>query len=98
MQDGESYKYASEVNLIADITDCESYFFLLEDPIAFQKEYQLLANADGSAPDALDFSIDNKGFYWKNTNLYLGRRCFYTDKTCNYLEEYNQLWEKLKNS
>ena len=58
------YRQAAELRLIADINDCESYFFLLENPEDFQKQYQILAMADGSCPKATDFSISNKVFSW----------------------------------
>lgn len=59
-----SYKYASEISLIGDISDCSSYFFLLEDPGQFQLGYQLLACPDGSCPDEMDYSVEDKSFLW----------------------------------
>ncbi len=56
--------YAAEVTLIADIQDCESYFFLLEDPEDFQQRYQLLAAADGSCPADTDTSGLDKVYQW----------------------------------
>lgn len=74
--DASYYQYASEIELIGDITDCESYFFLLEDPETFQKEYQVLACSDGSCPEETDFSAEDKVFQWKDcsflANLELG--------------------------
>lgn len=35
-------KYTSNAKLLADIVDCESYFFLLENPDEFQKQYEIL--------------------------------------------------------
>lgn len=118
------FQYASEVTLISDINDCESYFFLLEDPETFQKGYQVLARPDGSCPESLDFSTEDKVFCWKNCpaltglnlgtyhetylgedisgdnqdlleDLYIGRRCFYNEKTTDSPDECSQLWEKL---
>ena len=60
------YQYASEITLIGDISDCESYFFLLEDPQDFQRQYQLLALPDGSCPDEMDFSIEDKVITWSD--------------------------------
>lgn len=60
------YQYASEITLIGDISDCESYFFLLEDPDNFQRTYQLLANADGSCPDSSDYATTDKTFQWSD--------------------------------
>lgn len=58
--------YASEVALTADISDGESYFFLLEDPQDFQQTYQALAMPDGSCPSHADFSASGKTLLWKN--------------------------------
>lgn len=59
-------EYASEISLIGDISDCESYFFLMDNPDNFQKEFQLLACLDGSCPDDSDFSADNKFVAWQD--------------------------------
>lgn len=58
------YEYASEISLIGDISDCESYFFLLEDPDEFQREFQLLALPDGTCPDDTDYSTEDKVIPW----------------------------------
>lgn len=58
------YEYASELSLIGDISDCESYLFLMGDPVQFQRDYQLLAAADGSCPADTDFSIEDKVLPW----------------------------------
>lgn len=42
------YNTAKTVMLMADMEDMESYFFLVEDPASFQKNYQILAHLDGS--------------------------------------------------
>ena len=60
------YQYASEITLIGDISDCESYLFLMEDARDFQREYQLLALPDGSCPDETDYSADDKTFVWSD--------------------------------
>lgn len=36
------YGYASNVKLVADLSACDSYFFLLEDPEGFDAEYDTL--------------------------------------------------------
>ncbi|MDE6387740.1 MAG: hypothetical protein K2L82_08055 [Lachnospiraceae bacterium] len=121
------YQYASEVTLIGDISKNESYFFLMDDPQDFQKEYQLLASPDGSCPNEADYSVEDKIILWSDcpllygpdlgqyseavadsvitgsnqsmlSNLYLGRRCFYTDKTSDNLEECGALWDLLYGS
>lgn len=58
------YEYASEVSLIGDISSCESYFFLLDDPARFQKQYQILALPDGSCPGEEDHSAEGKFLAW----------------------------------
>lgn len=62
--DAVYYGTASEITLIGDISDCESYFFLMDNPESFQKEHQLLARPDGSCPDEADDSIDDKVLLW----------------------------------
>lgn len=62
--DAVYYEYSSEVSLIGDISDCESYFFLLDDPDRFQKEYHVLAAADGSCPDDADDTAGDKVIRW----------------------------------
>lgn len=47
---------AAEVKLMADLMDCESYFFLLEDPEQFQAGYHSLRCLDGSLPEEDDDS------------------------------------------
>lgn len=61
------YRQASQIRLNGDINDCESYFFLLDDPEAFQKQYQILAMADGSCPDDTDVSASDKIFAWNTS-------------------------------
>ncbi len=57
-------QYASEVTLIADISECESYLFLLDHPQEFQQEYQVLAMPDGTCPDEADYSVEDKIILW----------------------------------
>ena len=63
------YQYASEITLIADISSCESYLFLLEDPRSFQREFQILAEPDGSCPGNADYSVDGKVIRWAECPL-----------------------------
>lgn len=120
-------RYASEVTLIGDISSCESYLFLLEDPQGFQQEFQILAEPDGSCPGDADYSVDSKVIAWTEcpllssidmgsysltaagqeitgsnqeilSGLYLGRRCFYNDKTTDNREACDSLWQLLYNS
>lgn len=41
---------AAQVQLMADLEDCDSFLFLLEDGETFQTNYQVLAYPDGSLP------------------------------------------------
>lgn len=61
-----SYEYSSEIALIGDISDCESYFFLMDDPDLFQKKYQLLSDSAGNCPKDTDYSVDDKAFLWSD--------------------------------
>ena len=67
--DSAYYRQASEIALIGDINDCESYFFLIENPDEFQKNYQVLAMPDGSCPKTSDFSIQDKVFQWGSCTI-----------------------------
>lgn len=60
------YAMVSEVTLMSDITNCESYFFLMENPDTFQRQQQVLANPDGSRPDHADYSADGKVILWSD--------------------------------
>ncbi len=103
------YNYAADVVLAADITDAESYFFLVEDPLAVQLAYQIFAKADGTPPEDGDFEVNDKVFPWKNCpvlsglavdqeplhRLYIGRRCFYSAKQAEGQEANDALWQVL---
>lgn len=58
--------YSSEVRLMADISACESYFFLTDDPDTLQQSFQILANPDGSCPDETDYSAEGKTVLWSD--------------------------------
>lgn len=121
------YQYASEITLMGDISSCESYLFLLEDPQSFQREFQILAEPDGSCPGDADYSVDGKLIRWADcpplssadlgsytvlaagqeitgsnqellSEFYLGRRCFYDDKTTDNREGCDSLWQLLYDS
>lgn len=62
--DNVTYSYGAEITVLADITEGESYFFLLEDPVDFQLSFQVLANLDGSIPADGDFEALDKVFRW----------------------------------
>lgn len=63
------YQYASEITLVGDISSCESYLFLLEDPQSFQREYQILAEPDGNCPGNADYSVGGKVIAWTDCPL-----------------------------
>lgn len=70
--DAHYYSTASEISLIGDISDCDSYFFLLENPDSFQQQHQLLANSDGSCPDKTDASTTDKVLLWADSSTLSG--------------------------
>lgn len=102
------YNYAADTQLLADVTDGESYFFLVEDPQGFQRSYELLADADGSPPAEGDREVSDKVFAWSAcpvlagleadqaalSGLYLGRRCFYGDEALGHEAE-DALWRRI---
>lgn len=53
---------AAQIQLMADLTEGESCFFLLEDPERFQRDYHSLCRLDGSLPEEEDNSAE--GTYW----------------------------------
>lgn len=55
---------ATEVLIMGDVLECDSYFFLLDDPAAFQRKYHCLAMTDGSLPDDGDLSAQGTAFPW----------------------------------
>lgn len=103
------YNYAADVVLVADITEAESCFFIVEDPAGFQATYQVLAQADGTTPEEGDLKVDDKVFRWGDCpvlaglamdqgpleNLYIGRRCFYDEKQAKNREANDTLWEAI---
>lgn len=60
------YAQAAQVHMVADITDCISYFFLLEDPAFFQNNTSALCNLDGSLPAEGDFDPEGKYLLWED--------------------------------
>lgn len=64
--DNMMYGYAADMTVLADITEGESVFFLLEDPVSFQLSFQVLANPDGSSPAEDDFEALDKVYRWEN--------------------------------
>ncbi len=62
-QDAEAV-YAAGMSLMSDLLECESYFFLLEDPARFQTEYHSLCRLDGSLPPDYDNSVTEACLAW----------------------------------
>ena len=61
---GAANSYAASVTLMADLTDCDSYFFLLEDPAQFQRNYQVLRRLDGTLPKDTDTDYESCYVAW----------------------------------
>lgn len=100
------FAQAAEAQLIGDITDCDSYFFLLEDPEAFQKSMHVLCGLDGSLPADSDHSAEGKYVLVSDCpalaalseelgDLALARRGFWTEKETKYAEGCALLWDSL---
>lgn len=106
METAMSYNYAADVVLVADITNGESYFFIVEDPAGVQKAYQIFAGADGTPPEDGDLTVDDKVFQWSSCpvlsgldldqgpleGLYIGRRCFYDKKQAENQGANDSFW------
>lgn len=60
------YGYAAEITVLADITEGQSVFFLLEDPVDFQLSFQVLSHLDGSIPAEDDYEALDKVILWQN--------------------------------
>lgn len=58
------YSYGAQITVLADITEAQSHFFLLENPESFQFDFQVLAHADGSEPEEDDYSAADKVLRW----------------------------------
>ena len=63
-EDAAMYATASNTTMMADLTSCDSYFFLLEDPEAFQQKYQILRRLDGTLPTDFDRDYENCYLSW----------------------------------
>lgn len=68
--------YSSGVLLMADLLECESYLFLLDDPAWFQRSYHSLCRLDGSLPEKDDYGTEDVCVQWDHcpvlANLDLG--------------------------
>ena len=70
------YAYASAAAIMADLSSRDSYFFLLEDPDTFQRNYQVLSHLDGTLPTDFDRDYESCYLSWADcpalTGLDLG--------------------------
>ena len=118
------YAYAASTTLMGDLESRDSYFFLLEDPEAFQRNYQILRRLDGTLPTDLDTDYENCYLPWPDcpalagldlgeytetvlgqevqgdsqellSGLYVARRGFWTDRTCDWPEACDALWAEI---
>ena len=63
---------STEVALMADLMECESYFFLLENPEEFQIAYHSLCRLDGSLPEDGDYSAEGTYLAWEQCPVLAG--------------------------
>lgn len=105
------YAQAAQVKMNADISQCTSYFFLLEDPEAFQNETGVLCNLDGSLPGDADMDSAGKFVLFGQCTVFsdldlgietdriaalaFARRGFWTDKKCKNADACSDLWDIL---
>ena len=68
----EDAAQSSEVLLMSDLLNCESYLFLLEDPEQFQRSYHSLSRLDGSLPDQDDYTTKDVCLAWKQCPVLTG--------------------------
>lgn len=100
--DTSEVKYTSNAKLLADIVDSQSYFFLLENPDEFQKQYEVIDSdvyrfencpvLNNLKLNGYSIQILNETVTGDNqellSDLYFARR--YTDN-----DEYEKWWELL---
>lgn len=99
------YNSAANAQLVADIESADSYFFVVEDPEAVQRSFQIFAMHDGTPPADSDFEAMDKVFRLGVlpalaeldgiSDLYLGRRCFYDEKLAAAQSSNEAFWKLL---
>ena len=62
--DDEMTGYAGQVQLSVDISDYDSFIFLMEDPARFQEQFELLAYPDGTVPEEGAAVSENLWYSW----------------------------------
>ena len=70
--DTSYYNMAAATRLMADLTDQESYFFLLEDPKDFQLGYHVLRRLDGTLPTETDQDWERCCIRWVDCPVLAG--------------------------
>ena len=94
-EDAAMYAYASSARLMADLQHGDSYFFLLENPERFQRNYEVLTEeppllwTDCPALAALDVNQAEMA------GLYFARRGFWEDRVCRNKAQCDALWDRL---
>jgi len=63
---------ATEVLVMGDVLECDSYFFLLDDPGEFQRKYHCLSMTDGSLPQDGDLSAQGTCYPWSSCPVLAG--------------------------
>lgn len=66
------YEYGSEIPLIGDISACNSFFFLTDDPDNLQQTVQIFSDLDGNSPDDDDYSTEGKVIAWVDCPILAG--------------------------
>lgn len=74
-----TYNYAVNVKVMADLQNNESYFFLLEDPEGFQRDYEIL----------------REDWIPLENGLFLARRDFWEHRTPEGMADCDRLWDVL---
>lgn len=106
-----TYAYAVNMKILADLEACQSYIFLLEDPEAFQVNFNALQPLDGSnresaeageccvlwkdVPGAAELFSGEDEAWEQVSGLYLARRGFWTERTAENLPACEALWGQL---
>ena len=122
--DAAYYTMAASAKLTADLASRESYFFLLDDPEGFQRDYHALRRLDGSLPPDTDADWQSCCLRWSDcpalarldlgeyeetvlnqsasgdaqelfSGMYIARRGFWTEQTCEHVEACDALWDKI---
>ncbi len=98
------YNMGVNVRLSGDISAGESVFFLMDDPDAFQRGFQILANPDGTAPEEGDLGWEGRAIPVEDlpalgledgSGLYLGRRFYVRDNRKTDRDADDALWQAI---